>query len=408
MSDNNELIELCRAMIRTQSYSGHEDGMVRLILDFMNEKGFDEAFTDKYGNVLGCIRGRRPGKRILFDGHIDTVPVDNPGDWHHDPFGAEITDGRIYGRGTTDMKGADAAMLWSIARFAEQTDRDFAGELWFAGVVHEECFEGISARIISERIRPDLVVIGEASEMNVKCSQRGRAEILLETFGVPCHSSNPDKGINAVYSMMKLLERVRQIAPIEQPGMFGKGIMELTDIKSEPYPGASVVPHYCRVTFDRRLLVGETRESVLAPIQRIIDELSAGSAVRSGSGTAPGQPEFRAGVSFTKGSEKCYTGETIAADRFFPAWRVDTGADYVQAIYGRILQKNCAAVYKPQLTGYSFCTNGSHYGGEAGIPCIGIGPSREALAHTIDEYVEIAELTDICEYYTAVAESMTL
>lgn len=389
-SEEDKLVELCRSMIRTPSYSGHEDGMVQLILDYMRQHGFDEAFTDRYGNVLGCIRGNRPGRRILFDGHIDTVPAENKQDWHHDPFGAELQEGRIYGRGTTDMKGADAAMLYAIARYAEQTKRDFAGELWFAGVVHEECFEGISARIISERVKPDLVVIGEASEMNLKCSQRGRAEILLETFGVPCHSSNPDKGVNAVYSMMKLLERVRQLEPIEQPGMFGKGIMELTDIKSEPYPGASVVPHYCRVTFDRRLLVDETRESVLAPIEKIIGQLSEAD------------PKFRAQVSFTKGEELCYTGEKIAADRFFPAWRESTDSEFVQAILGRVR----AHGFDPALTGYSFCTNGSHYGGEAGLRCIGIGPSRENLAHTVDEYIEIQELLDISEYYTAVCEAM--
>ena len=62
--------------------------------------------------------------------------------------------------------------------------------------------------------------------------------------------------------------------------------------------------------------------------------------------------------------------------------------------------------YAPALTGYSFCTNGSHYAGEAGIPCIGIGPSRENLAHTADEYVEISQLTDISRYYTAVCNAL--
>lgn len=390
--ENEELIELCSNMIKCRSYSGEEEQMAALCVDFMKKNGFDDAFTDRYGNALGYVKGNRPGRTILFDGHIDTVRADNVEDWHHDPFGAEISEGRMYGRGTTDMKGADAAMLYAITRFIKQKGHDFAGEIWFAGVVHEECFEGVSARIISERVKPDIVIIGEASEMNIKCSQRGRAEICLETYGVPCHSSNPEKGVNAVYSMMKAVEGFRRVQPIEQEGMFGKGIMELTDIKSEPYPGASVVPHYCRVTFDRRLMVGETRENVLAPLQKVLDELAAGDET------------FKAKVSFTEGSEKCYSGETISADRFFPAWRRDTGEEYIQKVYSAVRAKG----FDPKLTGYSFCTNGSHYGGEADIPCLGIGPGRENLAHTIDEYVEIRELLDVCEYYMSVCEALMM
>lgn len=390
--DREYLKEFCRRMIQTKSYSGEEQGMADLILEFMRMRGFDEAFTDKYGNVLGCIKGRRPGRTILFDGHIDTVPVPNPEDWHYPPFEARTENGRIYGRGATDMKGADAAMLCAIADFADRTGKNFAGEIWFAGVVHEECFEGVSARIISERVNPDLVVIGEASEMNIKCSQRGRAEILLETFGRPCHSSNPEKGVNAVYSMLKAVQRVMQLPPVKQEGMFGDGIAVLTDIISEPYPGESVVPYYARVTFDRRLLDGETRKSVLEPIQKALDAIAAEDE------------SFKAKVSFTYGSERCYTGETIEADRFFPAWRRDTDDPDIRAVYDRITE----AGYTPQLTGYSFCTNGSHYGGEAGIKCIGIGPSREDLAHTIDEYIEIKELEDVCIYYGCVCEALML
>lgn len=390
MMEQGELIALCQDMLAKRSYSGEEKAVADLMLSFMRAKHFDMAYTDEYGNVLGCIRGKRPGKRILFDGHIDTVRADNVSDWHHDPFASEMGGSRIYGRGATDMKGAVAAFLFAIERFARLTNRNFAGEIWVAGVVHEECFEGVAARKISAAIKPDLVVIGEASEMNIKCSQRGRAEILLETYGVPCHSANPEKGVNAVYAACRIIDRFRALPPIEQEGMFGKGIMELTDMKSEPYPGASVVPHYCRVTFDRRLLVGETRESVLAPLQAIIDELMQAD------------PTLKAKVSFTAGEEKCYTGAAIAADRFFPAWRVPADSDFVQAIYKAV----CDMGYQPRLTGYSFCTNGSHYAGEAGIPCIGIGPSRENLAHTVDEYIEVSELLDISRYYTAVLNAM--
>lgn len=388
----NEVLGLCRELIRCRSYSGEEREIADFLKNYYLDAGFDRAEIDKYGNIVARIKGTRPGKCILFDGHIDTVPVGNREDWSHDPFAGEVENGRLYGRGATDMKGAVAAFSFAAKEFIKTHGHGFEGELCMAGVVHEECFEGISARAISEAVKPDLVVIGEASEMNLKCSQRGRAEIILETFGVPCHSSNPEKGINAVYAICKIIEEFRKVAPVKNPEMAGDGIMELTDIKSSPYPGASVVPEYCRATYDRRLLVGETRESVLAPLQTIVDRLQAED------------PTIRAKVSFSEGKELCYTGETISADRFFPGWLVDKKEDFVQKIF----QKVCEKGYAPQLTGYSFCTNGSHYSGEAGIPCIGIGPSKENIAHTIDEHVALEELYAIADYYTAAMDAILL
>lgn len=391
-TENIEVLDLFLSMIRTKSYSGHEQDMAQLMLKYMQDHGFDEAFIDQYGNVLGCLHGNRPGKTILFDGHIDTVPAENTSDWQSDPFEPVIRNGNVYGRGAADMKGADAAFLYAVAKFGEKHGRNFSGDLWVAGVVHEECFEGVSARIISERVKPDLVVIGEASEMNIKCSQRGRAEIVLETYGVPCHSSNPQKGVNAVYNMMKAFEAIRKLPQTHVDGMAGEGIMELTDIISEPYPGASVVPHTCRATFDRRLLVGETKENVLDPITKLLESLHEED------------PSFKASAYYSAGKELCYTGETIAADRFFPAWKEDKDDPFVQSIYNEIKRMG----YAPKLTGYSFCTNGSHYGGEAGIFCIGIGPGREDSAHTIDECIPIKDLYAIADYYTAVCNAITL
>lgn len=389
--EQQELTELLEKMIAAKSYSGHEEGMSALMLEFMRNNGFDEAFIDDYGNVLGCIRGRKPGKTILFDGHIDTVPAENREAWSLDPFKAEIRGGRIYGRGASDMKGADAAFLTAIARFAKDTGKHFAGEIWAAGIVHEECFEGVASRAVSERVKPDVVIIGESSEMNIKCSQRGRAEIVLETFGVPCHSSNPQKGVNAVYSMMKAVEAFRSLPKVSCEGMYGDGILELTDIHSEPYPGASVVPHYCRVTFDRRTMPGETRESVLAPLQTALDELAAED------------PNFKAKVFFPRGSERCSTGKLIEADRFFPAWKEPEDREEITAVWNAVR----AMDYKPRLTGYSFCTNGSHYDGEKGILCIGMGPGREEYAHITDEFIELKDLFEITDYYYAACRALT-
>ena len=123
----NQVVELCRKLIMKQSYSGQEDGVAGALEEALKELGFDSVNVDKYGNVIGCIKGKRPGKKLLFDGHIDTVPVTDETEWKYPPFAAEIHDGKIYGRGTSDMKGAVAAFVSAAANIAQDTDRDFAG-----------------------------------------------------------------------------------------------------------------------------------------------------------------------------------------------------------------------------------------------------------------------------------------
>ncbi|WP_315068718.1 YgeY family selenium metabolism-linked hydrolase [uncultured Clostridium sp.] len=384
-----KLIKLCQDVIKIQSYSGSEGNVVKCIEENMKNAGFDEVIVDKYGSIVGKIKGNKPGNKVLFDAHIDTVPVGNLKEWKHDPFGAEICDDKIYGRGTSDMKGSLAAMITAAEYFTKDTNRGFPGEIYIAGVVHEECFEGVAARNISELVKPDYVIIGEASELNLKIGQRGRAEIVVETFGVPAHSANPEKGINAVYSMAKVINKLQEIK-YEEDEFLGKGILELTDIKSSPYPGASVVPSYCKVTYDRRLLVGETKDGVLEPIVKLLEELKKEF------------PNIDYKVSYAKGTEKCHTGEFIEGERFFPAWCYKEEETFVQKTFEGL--KNIGL--DPKITNYSFCTNGSHYAGEANIKTIGFGPSKENIAHTIDEYIEIEQLAGACEGYYKIMETL--
>lgn len=384
-----ELITLTQRMIQIKSYSGEEKAVTEEMRRFCEKHSFTDVTTDRYGNCICRIKGSRPGKKLLFDGHMDTVPVPDPSKWSHDPFGAEIADGKMYGRGTSDMKGALSAMLAAAAYYAEDLKGDFPGEICVAGICHEECFEGVASREVSRLVKPDYVVIGEASQLNMKIGQRGRAEIVVETFGVPAHSASPEKGVNAVYKMCGVIEAIRRLTP---PGheVLGKGILELVDVKSSPYPGASVVPDYCRATYDRRLLTGETKESVLALIKALLDEMMEKD------------PQLKASVSYSSGRETCWTGETIEAERFFPGWLYDKEEEWVKDIYREMK----AIGLDPSITNYDFCTNGSHYAGEAGIKTIGVGPSLETLAHTIDEYIELDQLMKVVESYYGVMRAI--
>ena len=382
-----QIVEVLQNLIQRRSYSGEEKEVAEYIKKLCLEVGYDTVHIDKYGNVIGSVKGKYEGPKVLMDGHIDTVPVDEE-KWTKKPFAGNIEDGKLYGRGTTDMKGAVCAMLLAGAYLAQDLKKEFAGEIFIAGVVHEECFEGVAAREISKYVKPDYVIIGEASQLNLKIGQRGRGEIVVETFGKPAHSANPEKGINAVYRMMKIIENIQKL-PMTHHDTLGYGILELTDVKSSPYPGASVVPDYCRATYDRRLLVGETPESVLAPIQKLLDEMSKEDDT------------LKAKVSYAKGVEECWTGATIEGERFFPGWLFEEKDEYVQ----KALKALKEIGQTPTITHYNFCTNGSHYAGEAGIKTIGYGPSRENLAHTIDEYIELDSLYNVTEGYYAILKA---
>jgi putative selenium metabolism hydrolase len=384
-----EVISLCQNLIRIQSYSGQEESLVEEIKKFMCSSGFDEIHIDSYGSIIGCIRGSRPGKKLLLDGHIDTVTVSDLSKWSFDPFGGTISDNRIYGRGTSDMKGAVSAMLCAAKYLAEDLKKDFSGEIYITGTVHEECFEGVAAKNICEKVKPDIVIIGEASALNIKRGQRGRAEIIIETFGRQAHSANPEKGLNAVYQMCSLIEEIKKLEYAEHD-FLGKGILVLTDIVSAPYPGASVVPDYCRCTFDRRLLPGETKESVLKPLYELISNMKQNN------------PEMNAKAAFAEGTEKCYTANSISAQRYFPAWLLEEDDPVVQTALKALNEVGINAT----VSHYSFCTNGSYYAGEAGIKTIGFGPSAENLAHTADEYIEIDQLLSACRGYYGIAKNL--
>lgn len=385
-----QLVGFCQEMIQRPSLSGQEKAVAELVQSRMESLGFDSVEVDRYGNVVGRIVLGKGGRKILMEGHMDHVDISDPSKWSHNPFGAEIVDGRIYGRATSDMKGNLVAMIQAAAFLKEDAREDLNGEIIVAGSVHEECFEGVASEFIGETYRPDLVIIGEASNLTLKRGQRGRAEVVLETLGKTAHSSNPSVGLNAVKKMTKVLLAIEEKFVPASNEVLGEGILEVTDIISSPYPGASVVPDLCRATFDRRLLVGETEEMVLKQVQDIVDEVAASD------------PELETKLYLAVGEDRCYTGEPIKAKRYAPGWLFPDDHEFVQTA----LKGLRAVGQEPELSHYYFCTNGSYYAGKAGIPTLGYGGSLETLAHVDDEYIEIDQLVKACEGYYGIARSV--
>ncbi|MCI7606753.1 MAG: YgeY family selenium metabolism-linked hydrolase [Spirochaetales bacterium] len=363
---DNELYSLLSSLVSTYSVSGNEKEIVDLLDDKLSSLGFVTERMES-GSICGVINGNRPGPVVLLDAHIDTVGVPDKSKWTHDPFSLTRDGSRIYGRGTSDMKGGLAAIIGGASEFV---NKDFPGKIVVSCIVEEERFEGICSREVSERYKPDYVVIAESTEGKLKIGQRGRCEIILEAEGKSCHSSNPEEGINAIRVMM---DAIRALDEIEVPEdeMLGKGIMVLTDIISSPYPGASVIPEKCFATFDRRTLVGETAESVLSPINAILEKKG-----------------IKARARIAEGVTDTYTRHHLEAPRFFPSWKMKEDDDSsVRAKKGL----ESVGLWKG-FSHYSFCTNGSHYAGEKGIPTVGYGPGEERFAHIVDEYIEEEDL----------------
>lgn len=373
----NKMIKFVQAMVQTPSLSGEEQPVADIILQEMRDLGFDRVWADANGSAIGIIEGAQPGPTILLDAHCDTVGIAPGSTWQRDPFAADVVDGCVHGRGTADMKGALAAMIYAVAGIDHA---QLAGRVAVSATVLEEVMEGISLATVIEEMQPDFVIIGEASELNLNRGGRGRAEIHIETIGKPAHSSNPQLGLNAVHEIFKVINVIETIELPQHP-LLGDAIMALTDIISDPYPGYSVVPSRCRVTYDRRLLTGETQESVLAQIKSL-----------------PGLDGVNFEARIAAGEHTAYTGAVLRGPKFFPAWEFAEEHPFVQSALAGLQ----GAGLSPAVTAYRFCTNGATSAGVAGIPTIGFGPAAEGDAHVVDEKVLIGELETAVSGYRGI------
>jgi putative selenium metabolism hydrolase len=377
----DSLITFTQSLIRCPSPPGEESAVVDLILAEMRAVGFDAFWRDDVGNAVGVIMGGEPGPTLLLDSHCDTVGIAPGVPWQHDPFGAEIEDGFIYGRGAADMKGALAAMIHAAAG----VDRSrLCGRVVVTATVMEENLEGAALKAVMDAVHTDFVVIGEATELRLVRGGRGRAEIHLETIGRPAHSSTPHLGRNAVLDMLPVIQAIAGL-PLPVDPFLGPGVLALTDIISDPYPAYSVIPSRCRVTYDRRLLAGETAEAVLSEITG----LSGLDGI-----------ELRAAIA--QGEHTTYTGALLRGPKFLPAWLLEETDPFVQAA----LQGLRAAGLDPQFGAYRFCTNAAYSAGTAGVPTIGFGPGREADAHVIDERLAMEELGAARQGYQGIIQAV--
>ncbi len=362
---DEELIALAQEMVRTPSPTYEEGPLAELLVRQLSGQ-MDEVWVDDVGNVLGILDGTAPGPTILFNGHMDHV---DPGEMT-EPYSGALLDGSrfgvsgqvIYGRAAMDMKGALAAMVGAISDLRRT---GFAGRLLFTAVVQEEPAVGYGARaavrhLLARGERPEVAIVGEATNGNVYLGHRGRLEFELTTFGRTAHASNPDRGVNAVYLMAEVI-RALPALPLPEHPVAGRCSYAVTRISCSP-GRLSVVPDRCDITLDIRYLPGESPERPEADLQAILSRLEREI------------PQFRAELRRTKNMPPFLTPPEHPAARLLKAVAEE------------------AAGRPVSFGAWRFGTDGTFIANEFGITTLGYGPGDERFAHTPEEHLPVDQL----------------
>ena len=381
ITHESEVCAFCQELVRCPSLSGDEKGVADLVEREMVMLGYDEVYRDDLGSVVGVVYGARPGPRILFDGHMDVVPVTSPEAWFFPPYSGERADGCIWGRGAADVKGSLAAALIGIGTLPHE---GLSGSIIMSASVGEEAIEGLALEHVLAHHPADGVVICEPTGLRLGIGHKGRTGMVLSAEGVAAHSSEPAQGINAVYRMIEAVSRVRRMPP-HRDERLGVGVSELVEMVSSPYPGTSMVPHGCSARFDRRLVRGETSQTVLDEMREALSGLD-GLSVRC-----------------HQGELHCYTGRSFMVEDFHLAWALAPDSDMVR----RALEGLADAGQDPELYLAPYCTNGATSAGKLGIPSIIYGAGEVADAHIVNESVSIDSLIGAFHGYQGLARALT-
>lgn len=373
-----EVVEFARALVRIRSVSGQEEQIIHFIEQKMISLGFDEVRIDGMGNLLGRIGQGAPS--ILFDAHVDTVAVNDEAEWMHAPFGGEIVDGRLYGRGSVDMKSGAAAAVYA-AVLARQSGLAQGKTIYVSCTVFEEDCDGENLKHMFQEfgLRPDCVVICEPSDNRIALGHKGKAQVSIKTRGLSAHGSAPEKGINAIYAMADIIRWVEHtnLELMKQPAP--RPTLVMTRISSTA-ASLNAVPSECEAYLDRRMVPGETEAAIRAEMDGLIRGKNATWEIGTVRRTS-------------------WTGMEINYEPFALAWKIELDQPLAQA---------CLAAYRDQFGRdpieyefWDFSTN-AVTPVRLGIPTIGFGPGEYKLAHTRDENCRVEQIVAACGFYMKV------
>jgi putative selenium metabolism hydrolase len=376
------LVDLARQLAATPSVSGTEGDAVAIVIDAMRAAGFESVRVDTTGNAIGEL-GDGNGRRLLIDGHIDSIPLHSADRWSVDPFGGVIRDDRLYGLGICDQKGSIAAAVHGVAACAQA--QGIQGRVAVVASVCEEAMEGQALAPVVEEFAPDVVITSEPNDTRLCVGQRGRAKAWVQVLGRACHAGHAREGVNAAEALAALIDVARRVEHPEHPKL-GRRDLTCIDIASWPYPSVSTVPERAEARFDCRFLPGETPESILELLRACAHDA-----------WADWREPPRLEVGLVEAAFATWTGAEFTADEFAAAWWTDEHGDTVRDAQAAMRD----AGLDPTPTHYSFCTNGSLTAGLLEIPTLGFGVGVESMAHQVDEHITLASLRAGARGYAA-------
>ena len=392
--DADEVIELTRALVRIPSVyrpgdpEATEARVAAFVESWFRREGFDVEVQDVAPgrpNVIGSLGEKRSGQRsLLLEGHTDVVTEGDPAEWSRPPFGAELVDGRIYGRGTADMKSGLAAAMVAAAAF-RRAGVGLKGKLVVGALVDEE--DGmIGVRHLCQTAvgrELDAAIICEPEENELCLEQRGVVWARFRVRGKMAHGAMPEAGVNPIACLGRLLaaapgleRRLRKVC--EKSRYLRPPTVTPTIVQGPParvgVPQSNVIPAVAEATFDIRLTPGIGEDGVRAELEEICRQAAAA------------QP----GVKI----------EWEPVNAFRLATKVDRAEALVEAMVRGVKQ---AARRAPRYGGVPGSTDGTILRMQLGIPIVTCGPGDRLIPHQVDEFVSTDEIVEAAKIYVASA-----
>jgi putative selenium metabolism hydrolase len=383
------MIAFCQRIVQIPSMPGEEGDVARAIQAEMQRLNYDEVWMDDWGNVVGLLRGRAAGPTLMFNGHMDHVDAGNPGDWPYPPFGGELHEGRLWGRGAADMKGPLAAMIHAVGMLAREAPTRSdplrpPGDVYVAAVVQEET-GGVGSTGLVESVRTDYGVVGEPSSNRLARGQRGRTELVVRASGRSVHASVPQQGVNPHAVLARFLQRLERLE-MRHNDVFGAASVTPTLYRTDQ-ASSNVVPSEAWVHLDWRTVPGETTQETIARIQPLLD---ACVAEVPGSGGE---------IAVERRQMQTHTGREVDVDLTLEPFLLERD----DPLLARARQVLVRALDRPvEVIPWRFGTDSSRLMA-GGIKTIGFGCSEAAPIHTVRESVPLDMLAEGMLAYAALA-----
>jgi succinyl-diaminopimelate desuccinylase len=376
--NREELFQILQELIQINSENppGKEEAVAKLVQHILQKNDIPAELSwagPARPNVIARLKGRADGPKMIFNGHLDTVPSGQG--WTKDPFSGTIMDGKIFGRGAADMKSGVASMMYS-AIVLKRMGAPFSGELILFFDVDEELQNAGMKKFLTENISADYAVIGEPTSLDICTGHRGCSRYRLKTYGTPGHTSfviNPD---NAIYKMAKLVVALETLAA----DIYGRidprmGNASLTVSQIQGGTGVNIVPSLCEIFIDRRSFPGETYEDLLREIDTCI----------------------------AKAAEPLNLTYDLECYQFVPATVIGSDDPFVL----RLLSAAAKVRGKePPVRIFEATCEAPFLSIDKGIATIIFGPGSITQAHVIDEYVELDEVEKAALIYIYLALDM--